>query len=117
MNSFNKMLWEDREAATDVGVTLNPSITINSQMYHGEMKGEEIFKSICKAYHTNTQPEVCMPDFDIQMAIGHMEDLVPPTYGHFHFIGIIIIAILINVGLVIWCMKRKRRDNDDEIQQ
>ena len=111
------MLYQDRQAATDVGVTLNPSLTINNQMYHGEMKGEEIFRSICKGYKVGHQPEVCLPDFDIQMAIGHMDDFVAPDYGSHHFILIIIFAILINIGLVVWCMRRKRSENDNEIHQ
>lgn len=80
-SSYNDMLYDDREAAIDLGIQLNPSLTINSQIYNGPMKGEEIFKSICSAYHHHSIPEVCEPKFDIQQALGHMNDFQPPKYG------------------------------------
>ena len=61
----NSLLFEDRSHAIDLGITLNPSLTINSQPFRGKLNGEEIFKSICAAYHPNSMPETCKPDFDI----------------------------------------------------
>jgi len=51
--SNNQMLADDRKTINDLGVALNPSLTINGHPYSGELSGKEIFKAICHAHSIN----------------------------------------------------------------
>ena len=64
-NSYNNMLARDREQINDLGIKMNPTITINSHPYDGELRGEKVFAAICKAYAISKIPEVCSSEFDI----------------------------------------------------
>lgn len=48
--SYNEMLATDREFTNDHGITMNPSITINSHNYNGDLNGKSIFEAICQAH-------------------------------------------------------------------
>ena len=63
--SYNSMLARDREQINDLGVKMNPTITINSHPYTGELKGEKVFAEICKSYSIGKSPDVCQSDIDI----------------------------------------------------
>ena len=117
--SYNNMLALDRELITDLGVQMNPSITINSHPYTGEMKGEKVFAEICKAYSIGKIPEVCMPDYDIQLALGHIEDFEPAPDGWFgsrEFIFIVVLAMIFNIWLICHCMRKRKEENENQIQ-
>ena len=64
-NSYNGMLYRDREVINDLGTVMNPSMTINSHPYTDELRGEKVFAAICAAYHIGLSPDVCNPDYDI----------------------------------------------------
>lgn len=45
--SYNLFLSEDRVHAMDIGIQMNPSLAINSQLYHGDWNPDSIFRAIC----------------------------------------------------------------------
>ena len=49
-----------------------------------------------------------MEDFDKNLPGGF--------YGSVDFMGIIIVAVLLNVCLIVYCMKKRKRESEDEIQ-
>ena len=55
----NDLLREDRVSATDLGVQLNPTLTINGKIFHDDMRAEQIFAGICSAFEAKHRPEVC----------------------------------------------------------
>ena len=55
----NILLQRDRLHANELGVHQVPALAINSHRYRGEMKGEDIFQSICASYRVNAIPTVC----------------------------------------------------------
>ena len=46
-DSYNELLYRDRQHANDIGISLNPSLAINGHPYTGNMRGEDIFSAIC----------------------------------------------------------------------
>ena len=57
--SYNYMLAADREVANNLGITMNPSVSINGHIYSGDWKVEDMFKVMCGAYHVSVMPPVC----------------------------------------------------------
>ena len=59
------LLEEDREQATQYGVSLTPALYINGFEYQGEWQGQDIFRQICSTYARAEIPLVCDPMHDI----------------------------------------------------
>ena len=64
----NKLLKEDREWATKLGIVLHPAVTINNITYRGDINGYDVFRAICAGF--KDAPDVCKGDnvFDILSA-------------------------------------------------
>ena len=83
------------------------------------MTGDEIFKAICLSYRHDRTPAVCAPDYpDLQKELGHLEDFSPPRpgFGRLAFLVVIVLVVLINIYCIVRCMRRKKRENENEIQ-
>jgi len=52
-------LSEDKFIAEVYGVSVHPSITINGQLYRGDLDGEDIFRAICSSFNGNYRPYQC----------------------------------------------------------
>ena len=108
--SDNYQLREDQSTANGIGFRLHPAITINEQLYRGNMAGPDIFKAICSAF--NPRPEFCRRDYDIQLRMGPLEDLQIPMTQHasfHHFLVAAVILCLVNVCLCCLCQKYQKR--------
>ena len=118
MQSENDILRMDRDSAVDMGIQLNPSLTINGKIYHGKLRGDKIFESICSAYARNHRPEVCHENYELATKLGDFEEdfVLPEGYGHHHLIIILVLVVLLNLFLFIWCKNRKRKDDDAVMQ-
>ena len=114
--SYNNLLSADREHATDLGIQYNPAVAINSLPYHGEIKAKEIFAQICSSYRAKHAPEVCSPDYDIQLSLGHMDDFVQPQFVRMHLVFAIGLVIIFNGLLACWCINRKKQQQRDQVQ-
>jgi len=77
------------------------------------MEADQIFSGICGAYEAQHRPEVCDKNFDLSLAMGHYEDdfVIPDVYGHSHLIWAVLLVILFNIGLFVWCKNRKSRQD------
>jgi len=40
-------------------------LSINGKIFHGKLKANKIFESICHAYKIGHQPDVCDSDFEL----------------------------------------------------
>ena len=58
--SGNKLLAEDREWATRLGIVIHPSLTINNITYRGDLNGFDIFKAVCAGF--KDVPDKCRGD-------------------------------------------------------
>lgn len=61
----NYLLNGDKLLAEIYGVSLHPSITINGQIYKGELNGIDIFRAICASFGGGFKPYECLSEFDV----------------------------------------------------
>ena len=116
----NRLLQSDRDIANELGITMNPSLTINSKVYHGRMQAADIFSELCHAYHPVLQPSVCQRDFDLTTVLGHAETDFSPPYARVDdqkvvFVGVMV--VLFNVFLFLYCINRKKKESTDRMQR
>ena len=117
VSKLGGMLYNDRIAANSIGITESPSVAINHIKYHGAMKGEDIFNTICQAYHINQKPEVCTAQYELTESIGHFEsDFVQPfTLRNHHLVWALIFVALFNVILLYCCVRRKSKQETQAV--
>lgn len=104
------LLYQDKLLAEVYGISAHPAITINGQIYKGDMTGYDIFRAICASFSTNFKPLKCLEEYKPQLEkelIEHnaIEDFSGPSNGWHTLIWTIIGVCLFNV-LVIWAYKR-----------
>ena len=49
-NSINWILDRDQQLATELHISLNPTITINNHTYHGDFDGLDIYYAVCSSF-------------------------------------------------------------------
>ena len=60
-----------------------------------------------------------MKGFQIDKELGTLADFVQADgnfFGSSHFFLIVCIAIIVNLALLFYCMRKKKMENDDRIQ-
>lgn len=73
------MLYEDKVLAEVYGVSVHPAITINGQIYRGDLSGYDIFRAICASFVGKNKPKECRGGFDVQTELGNsIETFVQP---------------------------------------
>jgi hypothetical protein len=50
-------LKEDKEWASNLGIFMHPSVTINNVTYRGDVNGYDIFKAVCAGFKDS--PDIC----------------------------------------------------------
>lgn len=70
--SKNTILFEDKDFAQKYGVSKGPSITINGQIYRGEISGYNVYKAICASFQDKYKYVQCgkYPGFDLPDELG-----------------------------------------------
>lgn len=113
--SDNYQLKEDQSSANGIGFRLHPAITINEQLYRGDMTGPDIFKAICSAF--NPKPDVCRRDYDIQLRMGPLEDIqINKRASYYHLLVAGVVLLLVNVCLCRLCAKYRKREVQGEVE-
>lgn len=107
----NYLLNGDKLLAEIYGVSLHPAITINGQIYKGDLNGADIFRAICASFNGDYKPYECLQEFDITKELGHAsEDFVGPHSARRErmiLIGACIFVVLVNLGFY-WMYKRQQ---------
>ena len=79
---------------------MHPALTINGQVYKGDLQGYDIFRAICSTY-SEFKPYECLEEFDIQKELGHAkEDFRRPDTGRTRLVLIVVAVAVINFALV-----------------
>jgi len=61
----NMLLYQDKLLAEVYGISVHPAITINGQIYKGDLDGEDIFRAICASFSTQFKPLQCLEEYDV----------------------------------------------------
>lgn len=59
----NALYHEDKLLAEIYGVSVHPSVTINGQLYRGDLTGEDLLRAICSSFTGSNRPEECKEEF------------------------------------------------------
>jgi hypothetical protein len=96
LQGYNQMIETDAQESRFIGFTMHPAVTINGAIYRGDLDGADIFSAICNAFKSkDSRPSYCSRDFDIQVKLGAIEDLMPPMYKN---------ATMTNVALALFAI-------------
>jgi protein-disulfide isomerase len=52
----NQLYFQDKLLAEVYGVSIHPAVTINGQIYKGDLDGEDIFRAICASFTSRYKP-------------------------------------------------------------
>jgi len=120
---------------------MTPQLTMNGHKYDGELRAKPIFEELCKQFHPKQVPKVCDPAYDLSESlmtssmkwVGAIEsEQVPeePIYdipmreprviesdkpSHGHVIGAIILVVFFNLLLILYCVRKKQRENNGNL--
>lgn len=56
----NALLYQDKLLAEVYGVSIHPAVTINGQIYRGDLSGSDIFRAICTSFPRSFKPLQCL---------------------------------------------------------
>jgi len=113
------LLYQDKLLAEVYGVSVHPAITINGQIYKGDLDGYDIFRAICASYSSKFKPLKCLEEYDVQKDIllhNSQEDFYAGDGGRKHLIWTLVLVCLFN-AFCIWAYKRyQQRQQSAEMQ-
>jgi hypothetical protein len=106
----NMLFYQDKLLAEVYGISVHPAITINGQLYKGDMTGYDIFRAVCASFSTNFKPVKCLEEYMPQLQkelLQHnaVQDFATPSNGRWHIVLTLIGVCAFN-GLLIWLYKR-----------
>lgn len=61
----NYLLNGDKLLAEIYGISIHPAVTINGQIYRGDLTGYDVFRAICASFSQGFMPYECLKEFDI----------------------------------------------------
>lgn len=56
----NMLYFHDKLLAEVYGISIHPAITINGQIYKGDLTGYDVFRAICASFSSAFKPAQCM---------------------------------------------------------
>lgn len=59
-STINLLFHHDKLLAEAYGMSIHPAITINGQIYRGDLDGEDVFHAICASFTPTYRPVQCM---------------------------------------------------------
>jgi len=57
--SDNELLFMDKLIAEVYGISHNPALTINGQIYRGDLTGYDVFLAVCASFLSKDRPAAC----------------------------------------------------------
>ena len=66
----NSILKEDKLLADIYGISIHPTITINGQIYKGDLTGNDIFRAVCASFTSEFRPYECLQEFNLVKELG-----------------------------------------------
>ena len=57
--SGNELLFEDKLIAEVYGISRHPALTINGQIYRGDLTGYDVFRAVCASFFSKDRPPTC----------------------------------------------------------
>jgi len=57
--SGNELLFEDKLIAEVYGISHHPALTINGQIYRGDLTGYDVFRAVCASFLSKDRPKTC----------------------------------------------------------
>lgn len=61
----NMLMYHDKLLAEVYGMSIHPAITINGQIYRGDLTGNDIFRAICTSFSSGFKPLECLSEFNV----------------------------------------------------
>ena len=102
-----------------MGITINPSVTINDKIFTDHIDGESIFRNICSAYHVQDQPEVCKEGFNLQTRLGHISDFKEPEPWFMHsrpVLFVMFLCLALNIFIIVFCLRKNKKERNSHMQ-
>ena len=57
--SDNVLFYEDKLLAEVYGMSKHPALTINGQIYRGDLSGYDVFRAVCASFLAKDRPKSC----------------------------------------------------------
>lgn len=95
----NYLLLNDKLLAEAYGLSIHPAVTINGQLYRGDLDGEDIFRAICASFTPSYRPVQCMAEFNATKELqqhNSRQDFVRPAHGRLHLFLSLLAVVLAN---------------------
>jgi hypothetical protein len=83
-------------------MSIHPAITINGQIYRGDLTGEDIFRAVCASF-ASFKPLQCLQEFNVseQLSLHNsVKEFVKPSTGRWPLIICLVRAVIFNFGVV-----------------
>lgn len=62
----NMLFYQDKLLAEVYGIAVHPAITINGQIYKGDLDGYDIFRAICTSFASDFRPLKCLEEYELE---------------------------------------------------
>jgi len=117
-NSDIRLLREDREWATKLGIIIHPAVSINNITYRGDINGYDVFRAVCAGF--SEQPSICKGDnvFDV---VNLGDDGFINTHKRnfakvYHIVGAITLVLFLNCFALYIYRKYQKKKMNEELQ-
>jgi len=121
INTDNILLYQDKLLAEVYGVSIHPAITINGQIYRGDLSGYDVFRAVCASFLAKDRPSSCSIKEELlkKLLINAEKKFVPPgisrNNARFWLILVLVLVLLINSTALIFYLRHKKRKMKLEI--
>lgn len=101
----NKILAEDAQLASMMGIFLHPSVSINNITYRGDLNGMDIFRAVCVGF--SDAPDICKGNNVLKSFDQYEQEAATVSVHHksrgnkikgYHILIAIVAVMLINFG-------------------
>lgn len=113
-------MYHDKLLAEVYGMSIHPAITINGQIYRGDLTGNDIFRAICTSFSSGFKPLECLSEFNVTKELSRhnaVRQFVQPSSGRIPLLLCLIIAAAFNLGIVYLYRHCQTRNQKQEMQE
>jgi hypothetical protein len=109
----------DKLLAEIYGVSIHPAITINGQIYRGDLTGYDVFRAICASFTQGFRPYECLQEFDIQRELGNAREAFrqPSGVNPAMIVVSLVAVILLNGGLIYACRRWQQKKTNKRVAE
>ena len=114
----NILFYKDKTLAEIYGMSIHPAITINGQIYRGDLTGEDIFRAVCASF-ASFKPLQCLQEFNVseQLSLHNsVKEFVKPSTGRWPLIICLVLAVIFNFGVVYLYRQCQTKQQEQEMQ-